>query len=1315
MNNIPPKASSSSNGDQRFDELLETQKLLRATLDASMDMIQVFQAIRNEQGDIVDFTWILNNYAAEKIYGDVLGKSLLQRQPGVVEEGIFDAFKHVVETGRPQQYEKQYVHEQFDGWFHQSLVKLNDGVATTTADITSRKKAEQQLQQNQALLQSVIDSSLDVIQVYQAVRDEQGQIQDFFWVMNNQKAVIQNGDVIGKSLLTQNPGIVPTGIFARMVEVAQTGVPFEGEQYYAQEQFNGWFYQALVKTDDGVAMTTRNITPQKQAQTELIRLKEELAQTATDKYLTLFNSIYQGFALCQLIRDSKGQGVDYRILELNPAFEKQTGISLQSQLGRTAREAFPTLDWWWSETYTRLVDSREPMSFEHYFREVERWYEIGAYPMQGDQFAVLYNDITDRRNTEQQQAFLLKFSDTLRTETTADAVAKRAIQLLIEQLGLDRSYIVTYYIDEDRADLDYQIGNDSVPPLSDHFVLSHYPEAFKTIFEKTVVIEDDFERQGLSDGEKHNSQKLGMRTLVAATLRKENKPLWSMVASSALPRRWTKGEIVLVEEVAERTWAALERAKVEEALRDSQKRFESIANLVPDLLWDSEPAGATTWYNQRWLDYTGQRFDQAIGWGWIDAIHPDDRAASFRHYNEAVEAGQSLQQAHRIRRHDGVYRWFVVSASPLKDKAGEVVKMYGAATDIHESKLAQEALQESEKRLRLAIEATELATWEWHLDTNQVYWNEQHFRLFGMAPQPNPISTDEFMRHVHPREQVRVSQLLERAIAERGVYDTEFCAVREDGTQRWISSYGRITEERDGQPIRMSGVMFDVDERRRVQDALLASEQRFRTLSDAAPALIWQNDEQGNNQFINQRFIEFVGLSPQQIEGVGWHSIIHPDDQQDYIADYLSAVREQRGWRNTNRLRRADGEWRWFENYAQPLYEPNGQFAGHVGASVDITQHQQQQDALLKADQRKDEFLAMLAHELRNPMSTLRSGLQILELTTGEDDISRSTVTMMNRQTDHLVRMVDDLLDVSRISRDKIELKRERVNLVDLVHQAADSMRPLYQEQGKRLQVELPQAPVYLEGDATRLTQVVTNLLTNGLRYTGEQGQVWLSLTSNYKEAILQVRDNGIGLVKDQLSAIFELFVQVDNSIARSKGGLGLGLTLVKRLVEMHGGRVEAQSGGLGKGSLFTVHLPTLPAAEPKAKPTQPDTASTPLHRILIIDDNADAARMLAMLLKLKGYEAHSRTSGRAGLEAGEQLQPAAILLDIGMPDLDGYATCQLIREQAWGGAVVIALTGYGQQEDRQRTREAGFDGHLVKPVDFRELLKLLTNLLGED
>ncbi|GAB3790506.1 hypothetical protein GCM10028818_60760 [Spirosoma horti] len=510
-------------------------------------------------------------------------------------------------------------------------------------------------------------------------------------------------------------------------------------------------------------------------------------------------------------------------------------------------------------------------------------------------------------------------------------------------------------------------------------------------------------------------------------------------------------------------------------------------------------------------------------------------------------------------------------------------------------------------------------------------------------------------------------------------------------------------------------------EHTRAQEALHKSEAEFRTITEAAPALVWVCSALGENIYFNQRWYDYTGQTLEQASGQGWTTSMHPDDAARILPYWQRCQQTGESYEGEVRYQRYDGVYRWHIFRALPRCNSAGQIEAWYGLSIDTDDAKQAQEGLLKADRHKDEFLAMLAHELRNPMSTIRSGLQFLTLTSGQDELIGSTITMMNRQTDHLVRMVDDLLDVSRINRKEIELQTQRVNLVELVQQAVASLKPLFEQQNRSLQISLPVAPVELDGDATRLTQVVVNLLTNGVRYTGEQGTVWLSLEhqngpSGRQEAILQVRDNGIGLAEDQRFAIFELFVQVDNSTARSKGGLGLGLTLVKQLVELHGGRVEAQSEGIGKGSTFRVHLPTLTTAvTPLPGPALPAGESATAGRILVIDDNVDAALMMTRLLKLKGYETHSRNDGRAGIEAAESLQPSAILLDIGMPHLDGYETCRLLRQQSWGQAmVVIALTGYGQEEDRQRSLEAGFDGHMVKPVDLAMLTERLRDLIDQ-
>ncbi|UHG94615.1 CheR family methyltransferase [Spirosoma oryzicola] len=567
--------------------------------------------------------------------------------------------------------------------------------------------------------------------------------------------------------------------------------------------------------------------------------------------------------------------------------------------------------------------------------------------------------------------------------------------------------------------------------------------------------------------------------------------------------------------------------------------------------------------------------------------------------SEVLRLTEKIKQFQRVETYetvrvtkDGKSLILEVVLSPVKDTAGQVIGVSSVARDTTQRKEAEQALRESEKRFRLTIEAARMGTWDWNLVTGQVIWNEQHFRLFGMNPQPGPLSSSDYFAHVHASDRERISRQLQEAIDHRTVFDAEFRAVLEDGSQRWMSGYGRVVEEIDGKATHMSGVMLDIDTRKRAEETLRES------------------------------------------------------------------------------------------------------------------------------DQRKDEFLAMLAHELRNPLAPVRTTLQTLGLGADQTETMSAALALMNRQVEHLVRLVDDLLDVSRINRGKITLHLEPLDLNALLQEASAVMRHRFEERRIELSVSGPNEPIYLSGDATRLTQVTTNLLTNAVRYTPEGGQVWVSLElvnqeSNQSMACLRVRDNGIGLAADQLERIFELFAQVDNSLARTQGGLGLGLTLVKRLVERHGGRVQARSGGLGLGSEFVVYLPVLSVLpEPVQAPSTPVSAVAVKQRILVVDDNQDAANSFAMLLELSGYPVDVRYSGEQAIEAVQQVKPEVVLLDIGMPGLDGFETARKIRQQKWGRSLIlIAMTGYGQAEDKRRSQEAGFDGHLVKPVELESLIQLLASL----
>ncbi len=369
-------------------------------------------------------------------------------------------------------------------------------------------------------------------------------------------------------------------------------------------------------------------------------------------------------------------------------------------------------------------------------------------------------------------------------------------------------------------------------------------------------------------------------------------------------------------------------------------------------------------------------------------------------------------------------------------------------------------------------------------------------------------------------------------------------------------------------------------------------------------------------------------------------------------------------------------------------------------------------EQLREADRRKDEFLALLAHELRNPLAPIRNAVEIIRLSTEQAALDHARI-LIERQLGHMVRLVDDLMDVSRISRNKLELRKERVDLSSVVHSVVESIRPLFEQMGHHFTVSLPPQPVIIEADLGRLAQVFINLLNNSAKYTERGGHIRLSVEQHGSDVVVAVADNGVGIPADKLPTVFDLFSQVEGSLSHSQGGLGIGLSLVKRLVEMHDGSVEAESSGLGKGSTFSVRLPVLIAqSRPHGGDEQEEVDPTSRLRILIVDDNRDSVDTLVMMLRIMGNETQTAYDGEEAVAAAMAFRPDVILLDIGLPKLNGYEVCRRIREHPWGkDMVLIALTGWGQAADVRRSDEAGFDHHMVKPVNPNTLRKLLAGL----
>jgi signal transduction histidine kinase/ActR/RegA family two-component response regulator len=467
----------------------------------------------------------------------------------------------------------------------------------------------------------------------------------------------------------------------------------------------------------------------------------------------------------------------------------------------------------------------------------------------------------------------------------------------------------------------------------------------------------------------------------------------------------------------------------------------------------------------------------------------------------------------------------------------------------------------------------------------------------------------------------------------------------------------------------------------------------------------------GTIAYCNLRLAELLAVPHEKLTGAALRDFVDGDRQ---VYDELLRQGRIDTGRGEAGLLRADG-------VALPVYLTFNLLPEDCGAAIgvlvtDLTSQKHHEklaaaeEALRESDRRKNEFLAMLAHELRNPLAPMRNAVTILQQRTGADAATvHATSAMLARQVNQMVRLVDDLLDLSRISRNKVDLRKECVDLASIVDRAVESIGPICADMRHHLTVALPAAAVYLDGDPERLVQVFNNLLENACKYMEPGGRVSLvaEVSGGRDEVVVRVKDNGIGIARDQLDRIFDMFAQVDTSLTRSRSGLGIGLTLVKNIVEAHGGRVVARSEGENRGSEFEVTLPTLAASRPR--PPEPALHPESIYRILVVDDNRDSAESLAMMLNLSGHETEISLDGEQALAAAAAFRPDVVLLDLGMPKVNGYEVCRRLREQPWGETMtVIAQTGWGQAEDKRRTQAVGFDAHLVKPVDPAALMKVL-------
>jgi PAS domain S-box-containing protein len=618
-------------------------------------------------------------------------------------------------------------------------------------------------------------------------------------------------------------------------------------------------------------------------------------------------------------------------------------------------------------------------------------------------------------------------------------------------------------------------------------------------------------------------------------------------------------------------------------------------------------------------------------------------------------------------------------------------------------------LREGSARLEVALSVSQLGTYEWNVRTQALILDQRSREIFGFAPDQGH-TVEEVYARIHPADRAWVRDLVQARIARGERVDSEYRLELPDGRVRFVASSGQMTRGEDGATEKVFGVFADVTANKEADRALRDSEAKFRTIANAMPQMVWSTLPDGYHDYYNQQWYEYTGMPPGSTDGERWNGMFHPEDQAHAWSVWNRSLRTGEPYEIQYRLRHRSGEYRWVLGRALPVRDEAGQIIRWMGTCTDIHDQRMAQDELMAANRRKDEFLAMLAHELRNPLAPISTAAHLLKLAPSDAARVARSGDIIARQVKHMTALVDDLLDVSRVTRGLVNLHREPTDLHGVLSAAVEQARPLLEARGHELAVQADPAPSMVLGDRTRLVQVVSNLLNNAAKFTPQNGRVTLGLRLG-DAAEISVGDNGIGIEPELLPHVFDLFIQGKRTPDRAQGGLGLGLALSRSLVELHRGSIRAESAGRGQGSLFTVRLPLL-AQQRTGAPGDDDERATSTRRsvrVLVVDDNVDAAESLAVFLQNDGHQARVATDPHTALKQAAAQHPEVVILDIGLPEMDGYELARRLRsEPATERATFVALTGYGQEHDKLRSIAAGFDHHCVKPANLPQLLQIL-------
>lgn len=1290
-------------------KIQQCQELFQTSVENMLDCFGIFSAIRDESGEILDFRIDYLNAAAcenNRMPKEMqIGRGLCEILPGHRESSLFEEYCQLVETGEPLIkdsliYEDSYGDEQ-KLWraFEIRAGKLNDGFVASWRDITDRKGLELELsrkltdlQQQQSRLQRLIDTAPMGIGVGSA----NGEVRVINDVMLKLHGLTrQEFEQQGMNWRDFVPPELSEHTEQAIEELRIQGFTSPEEKELLRKDGTRlpiWIstMQWLDGTDEHVAFAV-DLTQRKQTEAAIQKVKEASQQ----RYQELAE------AMPQIIWTADATGmVNY----WNQHWYEYTGLSEAESMGLAKFNAVHPEDRDRTQSqWNQAIAKEEPLAMEYRMRRWDgeyHWFISRAIPTRDDQGQLTgwIGTITDINDHKQTELALLEAHIQLESALAAGSIYPWRWNVPENLVITDHNFAHLFGIDPKLAVLGLPI---------EQFLNAIHPE-------DRPQVSLDIER-AIATGEEYRAE---FRIRNA-----EGEERW-VIARGRVEYDADGKAIAFPGALADIS----ERKQVEQELKENETRFRTLADNISQFAWMTDEKGWIFWYNQRWFDYTGTTLEEMEGWGWQKVHHPDHVERVVERIRHCFETGTVWEDTFPLRGKDGEYRWFLSRAIPVRDSQGRVLQWFGTNTDITELRETKINLQQTTEQLNLALKSAPLSLFNQDLNLRYtwIYNATQNFSVEEVIGR-----RDQDL--VSPESAAQLNQLKQQVL-DTGIGLREEVKISKDKQTAYYDLTIDPIKDSQNVIVGITGAAVDISDRKQAEAALRESEDRLRMAIEASQLGTWDWNLITNELTWDVGCKAMFGLPPDaEISLEVFFEGLHPDDHELLEQTIQWSLDPANGGEHDLEYRTIgihDRIERWISAKGQTYFDALGKPLRFIGTVLDITEQKQAQvqreqlleqeqaarEAAERANRIKDEFLAVLSHELRSPLNPILGWTKLLQTyQLDKTKISKGLATI-ERNVNLLTQLIDDLLDLAKILRGKLHLNITSVNLSLVIKAAIETVRTTAVAKSISLHPVLPDIG-QVSGDLSRLQQIVCNLLSNAIKFTPNGGRVDIQLERVGNQAQIKVSDTGKGICPDFLPHIFESFRQEDASITRQYGGLGLGLAIVHQLVEAHGGSIEADSPGEGLGATFTVRLPLLkvtPEIQQGDELSKPKLDLTGI-RVLVVDDEPDARELLTVLLSQYGAEVLTVASGKEVLANLESFQPDVLISDLGMPEVDGYSLIQRIRAlpATQGGQIpAIALSAYGREEEQQRSLNSGYQRHLVKPIDPEKLVKTVVILM---